>query len=975
MTTPPTFTPDSLATLRRRLQDELRGEVLTDAVSLGIYATDASLYQIVPLAVVLPLDREDALVAIRICTDLGAPILPRGGGTSLSGQSVAKAVVIDLSKNLRRLLEVNTAERWARVEPGLVRDELNLMLKPHGLHFAPDPATSNRANVGGMIANNTGGMRSLKYGTTINHVLEIDLAVAGGEVLKLGELTPEQYEEHCQRPGQEGELYREFRAIIEENRAEIEARYPKVRRNSGGYLLNAFLQPQPWNLAKLISGSEGTLGMILEAKINLEPLPACQGLCVAHFESLPDALRAVGPIVEHVPVSVELLDRVIIDLARDNLLTRDLCGFLEGRPGAILIIETAGGDQAEVVAQLTTIVDDLKGRGMGYAYPILLDAKRQADVWLMRTSGLGLMSTVKGEYKPQPFIEDPAVPLEALPEYIAEVIAVCGRHQRPVSVYAHASVGLLHVRPMINLHKTPEVELMKRIADEVFELVMRFKGSISGEHGDGLVRSHYNERFYGAQLYRAFLKVKGLFDPVGLFNPGKVVNGPPMTQNLRYSAPGYGLKWEGTMFHFREEESLLAAVEKCNGVGACRKTVSGVMCPSYIATRTEEHSTRARANVLRLALTGQLGEKALASPRVAEVLELCLACKACKNECPNNIDMAKFKAEVFHQQHEAHGAKLRDKMFRDFPERARLASGPLAQLVNEMLGAGPVKAALDVVGIDKRRTLPKFSNERLSKWFAARRRDGVRPETRGTVALFNDTYIEHHEPGIGKAAVEVLEAMGFAVELAAAGCCQRPAMSKGFLDVAKRKGTATMKKLDAWARRGVPILVCEPSCASSLKDDLPDLIDDAELGRRVAERVFVLEQFIEGELAAGRRELPWKEANGSAPLEILFHGHCHQKAMNAATAVKKLLERIPGARVATIDCGCCGMAGAFGYEKEHYELSMKVGEDRFFPALRAAAPGTVIVADGFSCRHQIADGVARQARHAIEIVRENLAVH
>lgn len=969
------LTPAALNTLRDRLRREIRGETLTDEVSLGIYATDASLYQIAPLAVALPRDREDALAAIRICTEAGAPVIPRGAGTSLSGQTVGRGVVIDLSKHMRRVLELNVAERWVRVEPGLVRDELNVLLKPHGLHFAPDPATSNRANIGGMIANNTGGMRSIRYGTTINHVLEVEVALDGGETLRFGELSAEQYEAKSQQQDHEGEILRGFRQTVEANREEIELRFPKVPRNSGGFLLNAFSGPMPWNMAKLISGSEGALGVILEAKLNLEPLPKCQGLCVAHFETLEESLRAVQTIVARRPTAVELLDKLVLDIARENLLTKDLCGFLEGRPGAILIIEAAGDNAAEVDEQLNGVAEELKLKGLGYAYRMVLDAKGMADVWLMRTNGLGLMSSVKGTMKPQPFIEDPAVPLDVLPAYIADVLQICAKYQRPVSVYAHASVGLLHVRPLLDLHEWPEVELMKTISDEVVDLVLKYKGSISGEHGDGIVRSHYNEKFYGAPLYAAFKEIKRLFDPRGLFNPGKVVDGPSMIDHLRQQTPGYGMKWQGNMFHYREDEGLQSAIEKCNGVGACRKTVTGVMCPSYIATRMEEHSTRGRANALRLATTGQLGEGALASKRLAEVLDLCIACKGCKNECPNNVDMAKFKAEVGHQQHLAHGTKLRERMFKDFPERAKLASGRLAQLVNTVLEGAAVKAALDAaVGIDKRRTLPKFSSERLSAWFDARKQkthgSNQKAEKR-KVALFNDTYIEHHEPLIGKCAVEVLEAMGFEVELVAAGCCQRPAMSKGFLNQAKTKGTETMRNLDVYARQGIPIVVCEPSCASMLSDDLPDLIDDAELGRRVAGQIHVLEKFIETELAAGRATLPWK-ANGARPVEILFHGHCHQKAMNAAAPTRDLLARIPGAKVSEIACGCCGMAGAFGYEKEHYEISMQIGEDRLFPALRAASPEALIVADGFSCRHQIHDGVAKQARHAIEVIRERL---
>jgi Fe-S oxidoreductase len=535
---------------------------------------------------------------------------------------------------------------------------------------------------------------------------------------------------------------------------------------------------------------------------------------------------------------------------------------------------------------------------------------------------------------------------------------------------------------MLDLHVPAEVGVMKQIADEAYELVVKYKGSLSGEHGDGLVRSHFNEAFFGPQVYGAFMRLKSLFDPGHLMNPGKVVDAPPMDQNLRYDGAHYRTQPViETLFHYRQDSGFRKAVEQCTGVGACRKTLNGTMCPSYIATRDEEHSTRGRANALRLAMTGQLGPDALASERLREVLDLCISCKGCRGECPNGVDMAKLKAEVMQKYHEEHGTALRDRLFRDFPKTARLASGPLAPLANAVMKAAPIKVALDrFAGIDKRRVMPAYAHERLSTWFQRRSRNGATAgqgsAKRQKVALFNDTYIEHNEPHVGRAAVEVLEAAGYEVELVSAGCCQRPALSKGFVAEAKRGGTQTFLNLDSYARAGIPILVCEPSCASSLTDDLPDLIDDEELGKRVSSMVKPIDQFLAEELAAGRCNLPFKKGvNGeiaTGAREILFHGHCHQKSLFGTGPARALLGRIPGAAVKEIDSGCCGMAGSFGYEKEHYELSMKIGEDRLFPALREAKEGTLVVACGFSCRHQIADGVGMKARHVIELIREAL---
>ncbi|MEN6627026.1 MAG: FAD-linked oxidase C-terminal domain-containing protein [Candidatus Sumerlaeia bacterium] len=950
-------------TVNSLLRSKIRGEVLDDPVSLGLYATDASMFQIMPLAVVVPRDREDALAAMACCAACNVPILPRGGGTSLSGQTVARAVVIDCSKYMRRLLEVNVGERWARVEPGLVRDELNAMLKPHGLHFAPDPATSSRAAIGGMISNNSAGMRSILYGTTIHHLLEVELALSTGDVLKLGPIGPNEYEAQCARPGREGELYRGFKHLIESNRAEIVARYPKVMRRCGGYALDAFARDCPWNMAHIVSASEGTLGLILEAKINLEPLPKMRALCAPHFASLAECLRAVAPIVECGPSSVELMDGIIIDRARANLLTRNMCGFIEGEPAGVLTVEFFGETREELAGKIDRVAARLRQEKLGYACPRMLDARSIDEAWTMRENALGLMTTVKGTHKPVPFIEDAAVPLEHLPGYVEEVVAICARHGRRVSVFAHASVGLIHIRPLLDLHDRAEMEVFKAIQSEVFERVLHYRGSFSSEHGDGLVRGGFNERFFGARLYAAFRELKGLFDPAGLMNPGKIVDTPPVDQNMRFF-PGYRQVFDKPMFHWREEEGFRAAVEMCTGVGACRK-MAGSMCPSFKVTRDEEHSTRGRANALRLAMTGQLGPGAIASPRLIETLDLCVACKSCANECPNNVDMTRLKAEALHQHHMKYGSSPRERLFGLAPRRAAWAAGPAASLANAAMRSGAVKLALEVMfGIDRRRALPSLAQEKLTTWFRARRR-----KTGGRrVALFADTWSEHFETGVGRAAVEVLEAAGYEVEVVRPGCCQRPAISKGFLEDARREGTKTMRGLEPYARAGVPILMLEPSCATALTEDLPDLIDDAELGKIVRAAVLPIEDFLLDEIKAGRCKLPWR-ASGEQIEKVLVHGHCHQKAIYGVQGQIALL-RAASLEADLIDAGCCGMAGAFGYEKTHYDISMKMGEERLFPAIRSAGPGTQIVASGFSCRHQIQHGTGAQALHPIEVVRK-----
>lgn len=968
-------------TITAALRKRVRGEVLDDPFSLGLYATDASMFQIMPLAVVIPLDRDDALAAMAVCRELGVPILPRGGGTSLSGQTVARAVVIDVSKHMRRLIELNVEERWARVEPGLVRDELNAMLKPHGLHFAPDPATSSRANIGGMISNNSAGMRSILYGTTIHHLLGVEFALSSGEVLQLGATSEAEYQFKCEQPGREGGIYREFKDLIDANRDEIVARYPKTLRRCGGYALDAFARDFPWNMSHIVSASEGTLGLILEAKVKLEPLPKMRGVCVPHFASLAECLHAVRPIVGCGPASVELMDGIIIDRARANLLTREMCGFIEGDPAAVLVVEFFGESRTEIDGKIEIMIQMLHDMRAGYAFPKMLDAKGIGEVWTMRENALGLMTTIKGDRKPVPFIEDAAVPLEALPTYIEEVVAICEKHARRVSVFAHASVGLIHVRPLLDLHDRAEMEVFKAIQSEVFERVLFHKGSFSSEHGDGLVRGGFNERFFGPRLYAAFRTLKNIFDPAGLMNPGKIIDTPPVDQNMRFF-PGYSWARRSRdrqeksattesgvpgMFHYRDDDGrILKHVEQCTGVGACRKTLAGTMCPSYMVTRDEEHSTRGRANALRLAMTGQLGPDAIASPRMLEVMDLCVSCKSCANECPNNVDMTRLKAEVLHRHHRKYGASNGERMFASMPRRARWAAGVIAPASNAMMRNGAVKLALEAAfGVDRRRSLPPFANRKLTDWFRAR--GTKRGDKR--VALFADTWSEHFETGVGRAAAEVLEAAGYEVQVVRPGCCQRPAISKGFLEEAKREGTKTLRGLEPLARAGIPILMLEPSCATALTEDLPDLIDDAELGKIVRAAVRPIEDFLLDEINAGRCKLPFRAAPAQIE-KVLLHGHCHQKAIYGVQGSIELLRKSGGLDASLIDAGCCGMAGAFGYEKAHYEISMKMGEDRLFPAIRAADAGTKIVAAGFSCRRQIADGTGRNALHPIELLRE-----
>jgi FAD/FMN-containing dehydrogenase/Fe-S oxidoreductase len=942
------------------LRQNLRGEVLADDISLGIYATDASVYQIKPVAVALPKDEADVEAALRIAADHDIAILPRGAGTSLAGQTVGDALVLDFSKYMDQVLELNASQRWVRVQPGIVRDELNAFLAPHGLHFAPDPATSSRANAGGMVGNNSSGTKSILYGKTVDHVLEARVMLTDGTVLHLEELDEAAYREKAAKDDREGLIYRRFRELVENNRLEIIDRFPKVMRRVGGYNLDEFVQEgASWNLSKLICGSEGTLAITLELKLNLEPLPAHQSVCVVHFADLLEAIRAVEPILAFRPAAVEILDKTVLDLSRRNLTTRRHCRFLEGDPAAILIVEFYGNTREEVLERPRRMAEQLRSAELGYTYPLFCEDQSYEDVWIIRKKGLGLMLGMKGHKKPLAFIEDAGIPVKVLPEYIEKVLQVCEKHETEAAMYAHASVGVIHVRPILDLREEQDIERFRKIARDTFDLVKAYGGSWSGEHGDGLVRSPFNEAFFGNKLYEVFREVKLLFDPEWRMNPGKIVDAPPMDENLRYGT-AYQDHFVDTIYHYREEGTFADAVHMCTGVGECRKLSGGTMCPSFRATRDEEHATRGRANALRLAISGQLGEKGLVTPRLYEALDLCLSCKACKSECPSNVDMAKLKSEVWQLRYDEYDPSWRDVLIGHSGRASKWLAGPPAPLINKMQCSSWFRFLQDkLLGLDRRRALPAYAREPFHRWY--RRNYQPLEKAEGTVALFADTYLNYHEPQVGIAAVKLLQGLGYEVELAQAGCCQRPRISHGFLREAKKAGLKTARALDTYFQRNIPVLVCEPSCASALQDDLPDLLDDAALARRLKEGVQIIERFV----ASTGKPLEGSSAAGA----ILLHGHCHQKALYGTEALKQVLTTGKAAP-SEIPSGCCGMAGSFGYEKEHYDLSEKIGADTLFPAIRTADPETTIVACGFSCRHQIGHFTGRKAVHWVEAVLE-----
>ncbi|MEQ8822095.1 MAG: FAD-linked oxidase C-terminal domain-containing protein [Sumerlaeia bacterium] len=936
----------------KALRDSFNGALRDEAWARGLYATDASMYQQTPAAVLAPQSVKDIQKALALCSDHHMPILPRGAGTSLAGQcTIDGGLVIDVSQHFTKIGQVNEAEGWVIVEPGVVRDTLNAHLAPKGVMFAPETSTSNRANVGGMIGNNSSGMMSIRYGKTIDHVLGAWAVLADGREIYFGR-REEMDADGCA-------LLDALLEIVNRNRALIEERFPKTMRRAGGYMLDEFLGDDP-NLAKILCASEGTLAFLTRAKLKLEPKLKHVAAVAVHFKSVVNSLRAMPDIAAHNPLSAELMDEELLTMCADNETTKAMMWWMHGHPEAVIAVEMDGDTQEAAEARIRDLVADLKAKGWGYEYAELMKPEERYQIIEVRKHGLGIMLKMIGDPKPIAFIEDAAIPLETLAEYVERVFAIAAKEKVRVISYGHASVGVLHLRPILNLKTREGRDTLARISGKVMPLVREYGGSWASEHGDGIARGAQNHDFWGEDMIAVFREVKALFDPKGLFNPGKIFDTPPVSGPLRYTAE-YKQSDYKSAYAFAAEGGFQGAVEMCNGVGACRKVGSGTMCPSYMATREEKDSTRGRANALRLAMSGQLGEDAMTGDGLKEVLDLCLECKACKTECPSNVDMAKMKSEFLHAFNTRHGATLRDKALGFSPHTARLNSGWRARFVNPIL-RNPLtrRAFAKMLGVAVERPLPPYATETLQTWFDKRPKPKL-PKDAPEVILFDDTYASCHETEIGQWAVRVLEHLGFRVFLARAGCCQRPLMSKGFLDEAKAGGGKTIANLDKYAKAGMKILTLEPSCGSALKDDLKDLVEDKGAAKRVSAATFPIEQFIEEEAVAGRIkiELPKAAKDG-----YLLHGHCHQKALFGTGPLKRIMAGA-GAAMEEVDSGCCGMAGSFGYEEEHYEISQQIGESRLFPAVRAAAKKE-LVANGFSCRHQVADATGRRPVHFIE---------
>jgi FAD/FMN-containing dehydrogenase/Fe-S oxidoreductase len=902
-----------------------------DAASRGRYSTDASIYQVEPVGIVVPRSEEAARAAIAIAVEQGVPILPRGAGSSQCGQAVGAALIIDHTKYLKNILEVNVEAATAVVQPGVVLDALNAHLRRHGLWFPVDVSTSAQATLGGMAGNNSCGSRSIEYGNMVHNVLAIDAVTASGARWRFGPMS--------EARGEYGEFVQKLKNLYALERPEIEARFPKVLRKVAGYNLD-HLGPPHANAAHLLVGSEGTLAYSERLHLKLARLPDKRSLGVCHFPKFYTAMELTRHIVKLAPTAVELVDRTMIGLARQNpAFEKTVNAFIKGDPDAILLVEFAD----ERSGRLSDLVQLMADLGLPGSVVQITDANLQRAVWEVRKAGLNIMMSMKGDGKPVSFIEDCAVPLEHLAEYTDRLTRVFEKHGTRGTWYAHASVGTLHVRPVLDMRRDG-AQKMRAIAEEACAMVKEYKGAYSGEHGDGLVRSEWIAPFFGPRLTAALGEIKSWLDPRGLMNPGKIVNPSRMDdQSLFRFKPGYATSVPSTVLDWSEWGGYDKAVEMCNNNGHCRKFDAGTMCPSYRATLDERHVTRGRANTLRLALSNQLGDAG--EEAVKDALDLCVSCKGCKRECPTGVDMARMKIEFLSHYRARHGLSARARAIGYLPRYAPWAAAiaPVSNLVSSLF-----KSSL---GFAAKRELPKWRSD----FFAE---EG---QSNGDVVLFVDTFNRYFEPENARAAFTVLEAAGRRVYAPRGLCCGRTFLSVGLVDEARREASKMLDALSPYVAKGVPIVGLEPSCLFSLRDEFGVLVAG---GNALAKSAFLLEEFLAQDL--GR--LKFKQTKR----QLLLHGHCHQKAFDVMPVVEKVLRAIPGMEVQTVQTSCCGMAGSFGYEAEHYDVSMKMAEANLLPAVRSN-PEAILVADGTSCRHQIADGTGRQAVHVARVLEQALA--
>ncbi|HEV2478035.1 MAG TPA: FAD-linked oxidase C-terminal domain-containing protein [Puia sp.] len=956
------------------LGQALEGELYTDTTMRTLYATDASAYREMPLAVAVPKTIEDLKKLIAFAHEEKTSLIPRTAGTSLAGQVVGHGIVVDVSRNFTSILELNVEERWVRVQPGVVRDELNLFLKPYGLLFGPETSTANRAMMGGMVGNNSCGSNSIVYRSTREHLLEVKALLSDGSEAVFGRLDTEQFHAKCEGPGLEGSLYRNIRKQLSnyENQVAIRENFPKrsVERRNTGYALDLVLETAPFvagspdfNFCTLIAGSEGTLALLTEIKLDLSPLPPKEtGLLCVHFNSIDEALRANLIALPYGATASELIDHYILECTKDNIEQSKNRFFVQGDPGAILVIEFKKNTREEIQTIAAKVEAEMRAAGLGYHFPLLFGADTNR-IWSLRKAGLGLLSNLPGDEKAVPVIEDTAVDVQDLPAYIRDFNEILKKYGLYSVHYAHAGSGELHLRPIINLKTEDGNRLFRAIAEEIATLVKKYGGSLSGEHGDGRLRGEFIPQMVGERNYALFKEIKQTWDPGHIFNPGKIVDTPPMNTHLRYT-PGQQTPAFPTLFRFHDQD-ILQHAEQCNGSGDCRKShlSGGTMCPSFMATRNEKDTTRARANILREFLTRSEGDNRYNHKEIYDVMDLCLSCKGCKSECPSNVDVAKLKAEFLQHYYDANGVPFRSRMIAGFSQSSRL--GSIAPGVYNFFVQLPLVKKL--VGFAPKRSMPLLHKTTLRRWWKKQeQKQGGRK-----VYLFCDEFTNYNDVEIGIKAVRLLERLGYTVVIPAHLESGRTWLSKGLVRKAKKIVNENLRLLGPVIGEDAPLVGIEPSAILTFRDEYPDLADDGLLdaAQRLAANSFLIDDFLAREIEQGRIRA---EQFTTEKRSVVLHGHCQQKALTSVAGSVRVLSLPRNYTVTTIPSGCCGMAGSFGYEREHYDLSQKIGELVLLPTVRKQGEEVIIAAPGTSCRHQIKDGTGRKAQHPVEILYEAL---
>ncbi len=959
----------------RELRQATSGELRADEVYRTLYSTDASIYQVMPRAVFLPQNTQEAQTAVRLAAKYKIPLVPRGGGTSLAGQAVNDAVIVDTSRHFDQILGVNPDEKWVRAQVGVTLAALNAHLKPYGLKYGPDPASGNRAVLGGMVGNNSSGSHSILYGMTADHLLAAQVILWDGTLTEFAPKAPAELEAYQRQNGTEAEIYQKMQALLHnpQNLQTIRAATPAHWRRCGGYNLERLTDGEGFsfrwqydprfNLAKLICGAEGTLGLVTEVTLNLVELPQRTALAILHFDELPAALNAVPTILQVSPTAVELLDYYGLTLVQNAPLYAEMMDtFLQGKPNCILITEFYGETRAELEGKLSGLAAHLQTQDVPVrAITNLLEPAAIQTAWKVREASFGILMNMRGDVKPLAIADDSAVPPEHLAEYITQLETYCKTDlNHEIAYFAHASAGCLHVHSLLNAKLAEDVAKLPHIMQYAGDLLRRYGGVLSSEHGDGRLRSWLNPHFYGEDMYALFQQVKGIFDPHNLFNPGNIVDAPAMTEHLRYGADYHALPLT-PFLDFSSDQGFDRAIEMCNGSAVCRQ-LTGSMCPTFKATRNEQHSTRGRANALRAALSGRLN---FSDPGVYETLDICVSCKACKTECPSSVDMAKLKAEYLHQYYQTHFLPLRSRFFAHVEDLSKLAAGWLAPLANFSLQLPPLRGLLNrLLRLAPQRPLPTFARQTFDSWFKKQPAPSAQPRP---VILLVDVVHNYNDPQVAQDALRVLQACGFSVRVPPMHDLGRPAFSKGDLPLAKSRAQAALAWLAPHAQAGIPLIALEPSDVSMLRQDYLSLLPGDETAQKVAAQTYSLEEWLWNEMKAGRLEGVFQPQSG----KILLHGHCHQKAGWGTRQTEELLAFL-GYEVQEAGSACCGMAGSFGYEAEHYPLSLQMAELTLLPAVRAQSADTLIVTTGVSCHEQVQHGTDRNSLHPAQALARAL---